>query len=285
MSRSSLVVKAFRAALRILSYIAPGLAGRVATRIWFTPVLWSSTKSYSIPERAEAVHFDRGSDEVTGFRIGDGPKTALLVHGWAGSARQYRRLTARLVDAGFECVVIDLPGHGPAAGGQTDVIEMADAITAAVRGIGHVDLLVAHSLGAASAVRALQTEAHADVFVVIAPGVFPRRAFQQFSTMLNLRPPVAAVVERTMDRRFGVGVLDRAGTEMLASVVPDRTLIVHDVEDEMIPIADVRRLAEAWQAPLVEVSGYGHNGALSATKVIDLVVEFASERVAAPPAG
>lgn len=284
MSGSSVAIKAFQLALRALSHLAPGLAGRIATRIWFTPVLWSRTKPKPLPDGAEAVRFDRvGGDAVTGYRLGHGAKTALLVHGWAGSTRQYRRLVARLVDEGYACVVIDLPGHGSASGGQTDVVDIAEAITVAARSLGPVDLLVAHSLGAISAARALQDGARAGAFVVIAPGVFPRRAFQQFCSMLDLRTPVAAVVERNMDRRFGTGVFDRAGREMLASDVPERTLIVHDIEDEMIPVADVRRLSEAWEVPLVEVSGYGHNGILSASEVIDLVTEFASEGVAALP--
>lgn len=283
MSGSSVAIKVFQAALRVLSYVAPRLAGRIATRIWFTPVLWSRNRPRPTPDGAEAVVFDREEgDAVTGYRLGDGARTALLVHGWAGSTRQYRRLAVRLVDDGYVCVVIDLPGHGPASGGQTDVVDIADAITSVARNLGTVDLLVAHSLGATSAARALQDGARADAFVVIAPGVFPRRAFEQFCSMLDLRAPVAAVVERNMDRRFGKGVFDRAGLEMLASEVPDRTLIVHDSEDEMISVADVRELAGAWDAPLVEVSGYGHNGVLSASEVIDVVTEFASEGVGAP---
>ncbi len=283
MNGTSIAIRVFRSALVALSYVAPRVAGRIATRIWFTPVLWSKTKPRPIPHGAETVRFARvDGDAVTGYRTGHGAKKALLVHGWAGSTRQYRRLAAALVDDGYECIVIDMPGHGPAAGGQTDLVDMADAITVVADNLGPLDLLVAHSLGATSAARALQDGAQVDALVVIAPGVFPRRAFQQFCSMLHLRGPVEAIVERNMDRRFGDGVFDRTGLEMLASTVPDRTLIVHDIEDEMVPVADARRLAQAWEVPLVEVSGYGHNGALSASEIIDLVVKFASESVAAP---
>jgi pimeloyl-ACP methyl ester carboxylesterase len=280
---TSIAIRVFQSALLALAYIAPTVSGRIATRIWFTPVLWSKTKPRPIPDGAETVRFVRkDGDVVTGYRTGHGDKKALLVHGWAGSTRQYRQLAAALVADGHECVVIDLPGHGPAAGSQTDVVDMADAIIAAADSLGPLNLLVAHSLGAISAARALHNGAHVDAFVLIAPGVFPRRAFQQFCSLLHLRAPVAAIVERNMDDRFGEGVFDRAGLEMLESTVPDRTLIVHDIDDEMVPVADARRLAQAWEAPIVEVSGYGHNGVLSAPETIKLVVEFASGRVQAP---
>lgn len=283
MTGTSIAMRTFRSVFRVLSFVAPGLAGRVATRIWFTPVLWSRSQPKPIPDGAEALHFEWERGTINGFRMGDGEKKALLVHGWAGSTRQYRRLATRLVREGFTCVVIDLPGHGPGSGDQTDVIEMTDVISATIGHMGKVDLLVAHSLGAVSAARALQEGVVAEAFVVIAPGVFPRRAFEKFCQMLNLRQTVADVVERNMDQRFGIDVFDRTGAEMLASEIPDRTLIVHDVEDEMVPIDDARELAKAWGAPLVEVSGFGHNGSLLSSAVIDTVVEFACEEGADLP--
>ncbi len=57
--------------------------------------------------------------------------------------------------------------------------------SAAARGIRYVDLLVARSLGATFAARALQSGDDVDAFAAIAPGVFPRRTCQRFCSIVE----------------------------------------------------------------------------------------------------
>ncbi len=140
----SVAPKTMSIGLRGLSYLAPALAGRIATYLWFTPFPLARPRSPRIPPGARRITFESVGSVVHGYEIGDGSLTALLIHGWAGSSRQYRRIALRLTGEGYRCVVIDLPAHGIEAGRSTHAFEMVDAIEIAGNGLGKVDMVVAH---------------------------------------------------------------------------------------------------------------------------------------------
>ena len=274
--REAVVLKTISVGLAGLSYIAPALAGRIATYLWFTPFPLARPRSPQIPPGARSVTFESAGSMVHGYEIGDGSRTALLIHGWAGSSRQYRRIALRLTEEGYRCVVIDLPAHGIEAGRSTHAFEMADAIEIAGKALDKVDIVVAHSLGAMATAVAMQRSLRADRLVLVAPGLRPHKALESFAATLRLRPVVAKAVERSMERRFGEDLWDRMPKAMLDMSVPGRTLIIHDVDDDMVPIEEAELLSESWGVGLVSTRGHGHNGVLRASEVIDQIVTLAS---------
>ncbi len=285
MSRKQAVaLKTMSVGLAGLSRVAPALAGRLATYLWFTPFPLARPRSPRIPPGARRITFESAGSVVHGYEIGDGSRTALLIHGWAGSSRQYRRIAQRLTRDGYRCVAIDLPAHGIEAGRQTDLFEMANAIEIAGNALGKVDIVVAHSLGATATALAIQRSLRADRLVLVAPGLRPDQALESFTAKLRLRPVVAKAVEHTMERRFGEDIWDRMPEGMLDMNVPDRTLIIHDVDDDMVPIEHAKLLSERWGVGLVSTQGHGHNGVLRAPQVIDHIAKLASaEPVSAKP--
>ena len=274
--REAVVLKTISVGLAGLSYVAPALAGRIATYLWFTPFPLARPRSPQIPPGARRITFESAGSVVHGYEIGDGSRTALLIHGWAGSSRQYRRIALRLTEQGYRCVVIDLPAHGIEAGRSTHAFEMADAIEIAGNALGKVDIVVAHSLGAMATAVAMQRSLRADRLVLLAPGLRPHQALESFVATLRLRPVVAKAVERSMEDRFGEDLWDRMPKGMLDMNVPDRTLIIHDVDDDLVPIEEAELLSESWGVGLVSTRGHGHNGVLRASEVIDQIATLAS---------
>ena len=274
--REAVVLKTMSVGLAGLSYIAPALAGRIATYLWFTPFPLARPRSPQIPPGATTITFESAGSVVHGYVTGDGSRTALLIHGWAGSSRQYRRIALRLTEQGYRCVVIDLPAHGIEAGRSTHAFEMADAIEIAGNALGKVDIVVAHSLGAMATAVAMQRSLRADRLVLVAPGLRPHKALESFVATLRLRPVVAKAVERSMEDRFGEDLWDRMPKGMLDMNVPGRTLIIHDIDDDMVPIEEAELMSEHWGVGLVSTQGHGHNGVLRASEVIDQIVTLAS---------
>ena len=274
--REAVVLKTISVGLAGLSYVAPALAGRIATYLWFTPFPLARPRSPQIPPGARRITFESAGSVVHGYEIGDGSRTALLIHGWAGSSRQYRRIALRLTEEGYRCVVIDLPAHGIEAGRSTHAFEMADAIEIAGNALGKVDIVVAHSLGAMATAMAMQRSLKADRLVLVAPGLRPHKALESFVATLRLRPVVAKAVERSMEDRFGEDLWDRMPKGMLDMSVPGRTLIIHDVDDDLVPIEEAELLSESWGVGLVSTRGHGHNGVLRASEVIDQIAILAS---------
>ena len=274
--REAVALKTVSVGLAGLSYVAPALAGRIATYLWFTPFPLARPRSPRIPPGATTITFESAGSVVHGYEIGDGSRTALLIHGWAGSSRQYRRIALRLTEEGYRCVVIDLPAHGIEAGRSTDAYEMADAIEIAGNALGKVDIVVAHSLGAMATAVAMQRSLKADRLVLVAPGLRPHQALESFAATLRLRPVVAKAVKHSMEDRFGEDLWDRMPKGMLDMSVPDHTLIIHDVDDDMVPIEEAELLSESWGVGLVSTRGHGHNGVLRASEVIDQIATLAS---------
>ncbi len=280
--REAVALKTVSVGLAGLSYVAPQFAGRIATYLWFTPFPLARPRSPRIPPGARTITFESAGSVVRGYEIGDGSQTALLVHGWAGSSRQYRRIALRLAEEGYRCVVIDLPAHGIEAGRSTHAFEMADAIEIAGNALGKVDIVVAHSLGAMATAVAMQRSLRADRLVLVAPGLRPHQALESFAAKLRLRPVVAKAVEHSMERRFGEDLWDRIPQGMLDMNVPGRTLVIHDVDDDMVPIDHAKLLAERWGVGLVSTQGHGHYGVLRASEVIEQIATFATLASAEP---
>ncbi len=274
--REAVTLKTISVGLAGLSHVAPVLAGRIATYLWFTPFPFARPRPSQIPPGARRITFESAGSVVHGYEIGDGSRTALLVHGWAGSSRQYRRIALRLTEQGYRCVVIDLPAHGIEAGRSTHAFEMADAIEIAGNALGKVDIVVAHSLGAMATAVAMQRSLKADRLVLLAPGLRPHQALESFAAKLRLRPVVAKAVEHSMEDRFGQDLWDRIPKGILDMNVPGHTLIIHDAEDDMVPIEEAKLLAERWGVGLVSTRGHGHNGVLRASEVIDQIATLAS---------
>ncbi len=259
-----------------LSYVAPGLAGRIATYLWFTPFPLARPRQPRLPSGARQITFQSAGLVVNGYEMGKGPRTALLIHGWAGSSRHYRRIATRLAEEGYRCVVIDLPAHGIEAGRSSHLFELADAIEIVGNALGKVDIVVAHSFGATATGVAMQRSLRADRLVFIAPALRPQHAFESFAAALRLRPAVARTVARSMEDRFGEDIWDRIPAGMLGMKVPGRTLVIHDIDDDIVPIEHAKLLSGRWGAGLVSTRGHGHRGMLRASEVIDHIAVLAS---------
>jgi len=108
------------------------------------------------------------------FTHGEGPATAVLVHGFPGTPAEVRPLAAALVAIGWRARAPLLPGFGPDIGTLRDRrwTEWRDAVAnelATVAASGAPVLAVGFSMGAALTLAALASGAPADAAVLIAP--------------------------------------------------------------------------------------------------------------------
>jgi 2-succinyl-6-hydroxy-2,4-cyclohexadiene-1-carboxylate synthase len=64
-------------------------------------------------------------------RLGDGERVAFC-HGFTQTSSSWKPLAAQVARLGYECVVVDLPGHGGSATVRADLRMTADLLTATV---------------------------------------------------------------------------------------------------------------------------------------------------------
>jgi carboxylesterase len=192
--------------------------------------------------------------EHQGFVQGEGPATAVLLHGFPGTPAEVRPLAAALVEIGWRVRVPLLPGFGPDYGTLRERRwtewrdAVADALAAAAASGGPV-LAVGFSMGAGLTMAALEAGAPADAVVLIAP--FTRMGDRR-AVLLPLLRHVVADVRPYEHADFDDPSLRRELLEKLGDVDLDDPATRERVRNEVrVPTAaldELRRAARhAWR--------------------------------------
>lgn len=277
--RSNWLHSTVRPLMRGLSHVAPGMATRVAGQIFFRP----PKSQPPLRERwwatdAEEMQVLFGGGQLTAWRWGwGGRKRVLLVHGWAGRGLQLGAFALPLVEAGYEVVAYDGPGHGRSTGDRSSLPEMAEAVGAMVRALGGVDGIIAHSFGAAACTNALcrrQTLPDVDRLVYISPAVDMVGLTEQFADLVGFTPGIASRLRQGIEQRFGVPFEDFQGTQ-IARHMHHPLLVIHDRADREVDFAEGEALVDGWRgSELMATEGLGHRRILRHPSVIERTLQF-----------
>lgn len=264
----------FRAGFRVAGALAPGVAARLARRLFFTPPRAAMRpEERAVLERGERFELAAGGQRVVGRAWGEGP-TVLLVHGWGGHSGQMTALVEPAVAAGFRAVAVDLPGHGESAGGMSSLVHFATALERTAALWKPVEGLAAHSFGAAASTYAMSRGLAARRAVFFAP---PAR-FDSFWTRFRIGVGVSDEVWRRLMRaaeswlqvRFdGIAPLDLAP----GMTVP--LLVLHDAGDREMSFGEGTELVSRWPgAVLRRTEGLGHLRILRDERCVAEAVRF-----------
>lgn len=266
------LLRLVRAGFAILGTVAPGLAARVAVRLFFHP------RRHARPRREREILATAAEmelpDGLRGHAWGSGERTVLLVHGWEGRGAQLGAFVAPLLAAGRRVVAIDGPAHGDSPGHETTLVEYARALLAVERVVGPLEGLVAHSFGVAAAAVALDRGLRAERAVLIAGPASVEDVVDRYIRMVGLPRRVAERFRRAMVEKVG----RRPEEIQIASIGPRLrvpALVFHDPEDPEVPYADALAIAACWPgARLRTVSGHGHRRILRAEEVVREATAF-----------
>ena len=272
--------------LRALSALAPGLAARVAEKLWVTPprprIREASTAFLATGERFELVVDGR---TVVAWRWGTGP-SVILVHGWGGYGAQMQPFVEPLTRAGFQTVLFDAPAHGvsgPSRLGarRSTLFDFADALNAVVRATSSVAGVIAHSGGATAAAWALRSWPTASVppMVFIAPMSSPIKYREILKQRVGFSDRVMRRFIARTERKLGFVWHQLEVPEMAAQVKTPPLLVVHDRDDRETSWSEGAAIAEAWpDARLHTTERLGHYRVLRDAAVIDEVLRFLKDR-------
>lgn len=285
-----LPIRALRLWFAIESKIAPESAERRAARMFVTPPRQKRRATASVAtvptalDRYDVDLRDR-SVRVAATTLGDGP-TAMLLHGWGGSASDMAPMAGAFAAAGFRAVTFDMPGHGRSPGRESSLVEFLAAMRAVSNALGAPEVIVGHSFGGAAAVFGItELGLPARGAVLLAPAPGPAYFADRFARTVGLPAERASGMLRRVVERVGRSVesLD-AITAAHDACVP--ALIFHDPADREVPWKYAAAMRDAWRGSrLVPAPALGHRRILRDPSTIEAAVEFARALSATPSTG
>lgn len=263
---------------RMFSALAPALAARRAERLFLTPPRpRRPTAEIELLASARARPMRVGGRRIETWAWGAGP-SVLLVHGWGGRGAQLGAFVGPLVARGFSVLTFDAPGHGASDPGLVTIAEMTASIHEVAASRGRLGGLIAHSVGALAATRAL----YEGLEVAAAVYVGPPADLVDPATRFTETRGFSRTVRDPMHRRVEARVGQPWSTFALTALVPalkTPLLVIHDRGDAEVPWQHGMAITRAWRdAEMLMTDGLGHRRILHAPDVVASAVAFVAAR-------
>jgi pimeloyl-ACP methyl ester carboxylesterase len=205
---------------------------------------------------------------------GESGPLVLALHGWRGRTTQFRPLAAKLAVKGMRTLALDLPGHGVSVGDSATPRQLGELIVEVERIVGPVHAAIGHSFGGAALGAGLVYGFRPKRVVIVSSPTRVSRIPILLAKTAGLPPAAMNEFIRILDREAGrpAAELDLVST---APVAGFPGLLIHDLQDAVIPYGEAEALANAWPSVrLMTTSGKGHRDILSAPEVIKAIVDF-----------
>jgi pimeloyl-ACP methyl ester carboxylesterase len=290
-SMAQVALKVIRPLVRASSFLSPGLTGRLAFRLFCTPIgrtklkpqspLFKRTETLFATARMQKVTYGCGFVRSFSFEPGVPSRgTVLMLHGWTGEARVMAGFIEVMLERGFRVIAPDLPAHGGSSGRQLTFPLAMQALSAVLRPEKPLAGIIAHSFGGSIGMAAIAggiagvPPVSARCFVSIAAPSTMQAYGRQFSDMLGLTRRGHRAFEDQVQAIAGRSMESFSGRDFLAqSRVP--SLIIHAPDDKEIPFSDAEDLASAGEhVRLMAAKGHGHRRILLAKDVHAAAADF-----------
>lgn len=270
-----------RIAQNLAEITAPRLVERRIARAYCTPRgRKPSPQGESLPAPDRESRVATGDSWVKAWRWGDGP-AVLLVHGWEDDHHGWDHVIARLREQGQPVVAFDLPAHGGSGGKVTAMPDAARAIKDVAAALGPVRAVIGHSFGAAAAAFALADGLSVERVALVSPTYSMARQLDVFMLRAGITPARREGIHRELRRMTGAD-LETIDLGRVAPTLKIPALILHSLDDPMIPLSDGMRLSREWPgASFVPLDGLGHRRMLKNEPAIQQMTRFVAPHATA----
>jgi pimeloyl-ACP methyl ester carboxylesterase len=258
---------------RVFGRIAPAKAARILADMIARPRGQNPTQPWELATGT----IGRQVELRTGLHArswGEKGPLVLALHGWRGRTTQFRPLAAKLLERGMRTVALELPGHGISVGDSATPRLIGELLIEIERIVGPVHAAVGHSFGGAAVGAGLVYGFRPKRIVIVSSPTRVSRIPLLLAKTAGLPPPAMKEFAKILDHEAGrpLAELDLVSTAPHAGVPG---LLVHDLQDAVIPYGEAEALANAWPGlKFMTTAGKGHRDILSAPEVIRALVDF-----------
>jgi len=215
--------------------------------------------------------------------------TILFIHGHAGNRDQFHGEAAIFHEMGYGLLLFDLRNHGNSDDAPTtmglheirDVQAAFDFLTTQPAVDPERIALYGHSMGAATAIRAMARIPQARALVASAPYATLHQVISDGVRSLTfglLSFPFTEITQAATGQLSNADVHQVRPIDDIAGIAPRPVLIIHGTEDEIIPVTHGERIYAAAGEPkqFFPVTGATHNNsfATAGEDYSEIVVPF-----------
>lgn len=272
------VEKKVRITLSILQKISSGLAYRYAKKVFFSPIKFSTPEREMHYKHSAAISKEIVDEKtVTLYHMGSAKKCVLLVHGWSGRATQFYKIGPALKKAGYKIYSFTAPAHGSSKEKQTHMLEFTDCIEYFDKKYGPFDAIVSHAIGGTAALNAIKRGVKTKKVVMLGTPGYIRDVVYGFCDRLGLSSKIGDRLIQHIKANYHEDYEQFSATR-LASEMTIPGLIIHDADDQDVPVEFARENHRAWKnSRYIETKDLGHRLILSDEKVITQIIDFVKE--------
>ncbi len=268
---------AIRRSTKLLAVISPKLATRFAVKLFISPLRHDIPKrelDYDRKTAHQRIYIDAIQKEIEVYVYGSGSQTILISHGWSGRGTQLFKIAERLTKMGFRVVSFDGPSHGRSTGKTTLMIEFIASILQLQKEFGGFYAAVGHSLGGMSILNAAVRGLEVEKLVTIGAGDVIYDIILDFVKQLGLDESYAKRMQNYFEKKYQMKMHDLSAS-VAATGVKQPTLIVHDKQDDDVPVTCAYAIAEKLEnGTLLITDRLGHRKILGDTDVINQIADF-----------
>ena len=262
---------------QFLNWISPFLAEKYARELFITPI------RHKIPKRefhmeAESVQtklvVPAIHKEIVVYSYGNSDKKILLVHGWSGRGTQLVKIADALIEKGYSTISFDAPAHGKSGTKTTLMLEFIESVLEIEKSYGPFEFAVGHSLGGMSILNAIKKGLQVEKAVVIGSGNSVINIVNTFVEKIGLPNKVAIIMRNSFEKKYQFDMESFSGY-LAAKEVKVPVLVIHDNDDEDIPVSEAHHLAENLShKEILITNNLGHRKILGDSTVINKIIEF-----------
>ncbi len=272
-----LVIFSLKSKIKIASAISSRWGAAIAFNIFCTP--------FRKPRNVPPPIFDECEEFkiiVNGFKIHGycwnprSAKRALILHGFESRAYNFDRYITPLLNKGYAVFAMDGKAHGKSEGKRTNAPEYAEMIRVLEEKTGKFDTYISHSFGgiALCLFQEINNNPHAKM-ILIAPATETKSAISLFSSFFGLGDHIKEAIHRHILEKSGKAT-SFYSINRIAPLLKNPILWIHDTEDDITPLSDVKPLMERSLANIefMVTSGLGHRKIYKDPMVMQRIFDF-----------
>ena len=262
---------------KAISFFSDAWATRYAFKLFVTPIKFPMPKR-EIPMATFSITYPlelpKCKKDIVVYENGDGPKKALVIHGWNGRGTQLFSIVKELTQLGYFVVSFDAPGHGKSSKNKTQMIDFMEAAFALNQKYKGFDLVVGHSLGGMATMNCLSRGLTPKKAIIIGSGDVIEDVISDFVQTIGLPKRITTKLKHCFEKKYNDNVTDYTVHEQAATIeIP--VLVIHDKNDLDVPYTAAENIVQNLKnGKLLLTEKLGHRKILGDPNVLKTMKDF-----------